>query len=97
MILDDLCHQSRYRASDTRNQVHHLSASGFAFERAFNPIDLTAYAPDARQEVLLFFDRVRHELPNGIGGYPISRLAAQLHAMGSGAAPIDRKVNYEAA
>ena len=48
------------RPANTGDQVHHLRASRFTFQRALDPFDLTTDAADTRQQVLLIVDGVRH-------------------------------------
>src|ERR1051325_8007281 len=58
VILDHLGHQPGDRAADADDLMHPRLAAGLVAERALERLDLPAYAPHPREQLLLLADRM---------------------------------------
>ena len=62
MVLDDFRHQPGHGAARAGDQVHHLLAAGLAVERALDGLDLAPNAAHARQQLVLVFQGMGHDV-----------------------------------
>jgi hypothetical protein len=62
VVFDHFGHQAGDPASNAGDHMHDALASGFFGQRSLDRFDLTANSANAREQLFLFPDRVRHDL-----------------------------------